>query len=426
MSKDNFSIIVPAYNSEKYLKECLNSIYHFNSVKDFELIIINDKSNDNTNKIISKFKKKYTNIVYIRNKKNLGVAESRNIGIKKSKNKYIIFVDSDDYVNKNLIKIIKNKNYDLIISRNYNSVIANKKKIRRKLYKNIRKVKKNTQLINFFNKNYAANECWNYIYKRDFLVRNEILFSKKISIAEDQEFICKVILHSNTFSFNRINFYNNRIASGNLSHNFSIKNAKSLLKTFLNLYKLYLISNNNQKNFLIKRIDTPYREFIPFALTFKKKEQIKNFKNIIKKAKFNIASRNNKVHKQFYDLLFHYNSFLKAINKKFLDQIINFRKKDFFLFGLNIYSKMMFLYFKKKDYSCLGIIDNNVNFFDKKLIKKFKIKNIDILKKKNNSKILICNQDKQNVLNIKKQLNSFGMKNYNIKKIIFQIKKTSY
>ena len=317
MNKDNFSIIVPAYNSEKHLKECLNSIYHFNNIRDFELIIVNDKSEDNTNKIISIFKKKYKNIVYVRNKKNLGVAESRNIGIKKSKNKYIIFVDSDDYINKNLIKIIKNKNHDLIISKNYNSVIANKKKIRRKLYKNFGIEKKNTQLLSFFNKNYAANECWNYIYKRDFITKNEIFFSKKISIAEDQEFICKVILRSVTFSFNSINFYNNRIASGNLSHNFSIKNAKSLLKTFLNLYKLYLISNNDQKNFLIKRIDTPYREFIPFALTFKKKKQITNFKKIIKKAKLNTLFRNTKVHKQFHDLVFNYNSFLKATNKKF-------------------------------------------------------------------------------------------------------------
>ena len=87
---------------------------------------------------------------------------------------------------------------------------------------------------------------------------------------------------------------------------------------------------------------------------------------------------------------------------------------------------MMFLYFKKRDYSCLGIIDNNANFFDKKLIKKFKIKNINILKNKTNIKILICNQDRQNVLNIKKQLNYLGIKNYNVKKIIFQIKQTSY
>ena len=48
MNKDNFSIIVPAYNSEKHLKECLNSIYHFNNIRDFELIIVNDKSKKNT------------------------------------------------------------------------------------------------------------------------------------------------------------------------------------------------------------------------------------------------------------------------------------------------------------------------------------------------------------------------------------------
>ena len=114
-----FSIIIPVYNTADFLKKCFESII-VQKKGDFsvEVIIINDGSPDNSDEIIKKYIKKYKNFIYI-NKKNGGLSEARNDGVKKATGDYILFVDSDDYLNKELLfkleKKIKNNNLpDLI------------------------------------------------------------------------------------------------------------------------------------------------------------------------------------------------------------------------------------------------------------------------------------------------------------------------
>lgn len=102
-----FSLIVPVYNVENYLDKCLNSIF-LNNYKDYEVIIVNDGSTDNSEKIINEYVSKYSNIVYIK-QKNKGLSSARNAGIKKAKGDYILFIDSDDYIEKDLLNTL-NKN----------------------------------------------------------------------------------------------------------------------------------------------------------------------------------------------------------------------------------------------------------------------------------------------------------------------------
>mgnify|MGYP004464927087 FL=1 len=104
-----YSIIVPAYNTEKYIDKCLKSIFS-NTYKNFEVIIVNDGSTDKTEDIINKYIKKYDNIIYIK-QKNMGLSLARNNGVKKATGDYLLFIDSDDYVEKNLLENI-NKNID--------------------------------------------------------------------------------------------------------------------------------------------------------------------------------------------------------------------------------------------------------------------------------------------------------------------------
>lgn len=104
-----YSIIVPAYNTEKYIDKCLDSIFS-NTYKNFEVIIVNDGSTDKTESIIKKYIKKYDNIIYIK-QKNMGLSMARNNGIKKATGDYLLFIDSDDYVEENLLENI-NKNID--------------------------------------------------------------------------------------------------------------------------------------------------------------------------------------------------------------------------------------------------------------------------------------------------------------------------
>lgn len=89
------SVITPAYNAEKFIAETIESILN-QTFKDFEYIILNDKSTDNTLKIIQEYAKKDSRIIVIDNEKNLGIAGNRNEGIKKAKGKYIVWQDADD------------------------------------------------------------------------------------------------------------------------------------------------------------------------------------------------------------------------------------------------------------------------------------------------------------------------------------------
>ena len=101
MKKPKFSIIVPVYNTEKYLKRCLDSIKS-QSFKDYEVIIVNDGSTDNSSDTISKYPYK------VINQENQGLSMARNNGVKEASGEYLIFLDSDDYIEKNLLKEINN------------------------------------------------------------------------------------------------------------------------------------------------------------------------------------------------------------------------------------------------------------------------------------------------------------------------------
>ena len=119
------SVIVPVYNTENYLKKCLDSLVN-QTLKDIEIIVINDCSTDNSKKILEKYQEKYKNIKLINNPKNKGIGYNRNLGIEKAKGEYISFVDSDDYVELNMLDVMYNraKEEDLdIVMCNYHKML---------------------------------------------------------------------------------------------------------------------------------------------------------------------------------------------------------------------------------------------------------------------------------------------------------------
>ncbi len=102
------SVIIPVFNREKYIARCLRSLLNQSIPrKDYELIVVNDGSNDKTKEILNFFQDAFREeIKIIENERNLGLPASLNIGINSSKGKYIVRVDSDDYVNKNFLLIL--------------------------------------------------------------------------------------------------------------------------------------------------------------------------------------------------------------------------------------------------------------------------------------------------------------------------------
>lgn len=113
------SVIVPVYNTGKYVERCLNSIIKQTEKNEIEIIVINDGSTDNSGEIVKEYIQKQENkpIIKYYEKENEGIAKTRNLGVEKATGEYILFVDSDDYIDKQLIKKLKpyiDKKIDLI------------------------------------------------------------------------------------------------------------------------------------------------------------------------------------------------------------------------------------------------------------------------------------------------------------------------
>ncbi len=112
------SVIVPVYNTYRYLKRCLNSLVN-QTLNDIEIIVINDCSTDESKKVLDEYEKKYNNILVFHNKTNKGIGYNRNLGIKKASGEYISFIDSDDFVDETMYdkmyKKAKENALDLVI-----------------------------------------------------------------------------------------------------------------------------------------------------------------------------------------------------------------------------------------------------------------------------------------------------------------------
>ena len=196
MNNIKVSIIIPVYNSEKYLRQCFDSVVN-QTLKDIEIIIINDGSTDNTLKIVQEYATKYKNIKVI-DKQNEGCYKARNIGLETATGEYIAFLDSDDYIEHNIYEklFLKAKQTDAdIVSSNYYISQDNKLKIvdfssSAKLLK-----KTNNNLIGAENVLLDAI-IWSRIFKRQMLIDKGIKFHSDIYMADDAFFQIVTMLNS--------------------------------------------------------------------------------------------------------------------------------------------------------------------------------------------------------------------------------------
>lgn len=181
------SIIVPVYNTEKYLKKCIDSMIN-QTEKDIEIIVINDGSKDNADDIIKSFVDK--RIKYIK-KDNEGIGKTRNIGIKAAEGEYLMFIDSDDYIENDCIEKMYKKsmedNLDILVSNFYEDRNNNITEVKLETFKTA-SLKEDPTIINKIN----LGPC-NKIYKRDLIVDNNILFEEKLKY-EDAPFVVKAFI----------------------------------------------------------------------------------------------------------------------------------------------------------------------------------------------------------------------------------------
>lgn len=186
----DISIIVPIYNAEKYLNKCIESLIN-QTKKELEFILVNDGSTDNSEEIIKSYKDK--RIKYFKNE-NQGIGKTRNFGIEKATGKYIMFVDSDDYIDKNMAKLMFDKAFsnslDMVVCDYYK--VINNENIEEKLPSF-----KQTTLKNSPNLLCDINlSPWNKIYKTSLIKDNNIKFVENLKY-EDAPFVIEALDKAN-------------------------------------------------------------------------------------------------------------------------------------------------------------------------------------------------------------------------------------
>lgn len=189
------SVIIPCFNSGKFINKTLELLYS-QKTNDIEVIVVNDGSTDNTLEIVNEFKIQYPDLIII-NKENEGVSVARNVGIREAKGEFIYFFDSDDSLEKDTLPFYLSEIYshpltDLII----NGYCSKSKDFLVKDY--VAKRFDNTELSPFtLQKAYLQRRIPIHIcsclIKRQFLIDNELFFTKGLKIGEDIEFLLKCL-----------------------------------------------------------------------------------------------------------------------------------------------------------------------------------------------------------------------------------------
>lgn len=188
-----FSIIVPVYNAERYLTQCVESILS-QTLKNFEVILVDDGSSDDSAKICDDFAKQDSRIVVI-HKQNQGVSEARNTGLSFAKGDWIVFVDSDDYLKETHLadfKIENNKDAELIIqgSEYIDSNSGDVIRIRRYDDCSFSLSSFTPQQENLL---FSTGVPWSKAYKREVIVCANLRFDSRLSFQEDHLFVIDYI-----------------------------------------------------------------------------------------------------------------------------------------------------------------------------------------------------------------------------------------
>lgn len=252
------SIVVPIFNVEKYLARCLDSIL-IQARDNVELILINDGSTDNSEAIINTYLEKYQNIKYIK-KENSGLSDTRNVGINEATGEYIMFVDSDDYLEKELLNRLEQymeKGIEMIKFKAQTATENGKKiKVMNGPVFDI------TTGEDAFSKMCFEDElmetAWLYLYKTELLRKNEFKFAKGL-YHEDFGLIPLIILKAKTFVSTDICGYNYVQSSS------SITREKDYRKTVTKV------------NHLLEHYDRIIEEIEKYDITLKTKENVKIF-----------------------------------------------------------------------------------------------------------------------------------------------------
>jgi len=226
------SVIIPVYNVENYLAKCLESVVN-QTLRDIQIIVVNDGSTDNTALIARKYHDLYpARFVYIE-KENSGQGGARNVGLAYAAGEYIGFVDGDDYVEPDMYEqmysLAKKDNFDMVECDYFHTYT------RREKLKLVPHYTLDTMLVS------TKYALWNKIMKRSIIEKNKLLFPDRL-IYEDFEFVCRIVPYITKIGFIQRPLYHYIQREGSTCH-IKTDKIKDIFTVLENIFSYYRKNN---------------------------------------------------------------------------------------------------------------------------------------------------------------------------------------
>lgn len=408
--KPDVSIIVPIYNTSEYLVKCLDSILNQTNYN-IEVICINDGSTDDSLEILEDYQKKDRRIKVI-SQLNKGLSEARNVGVVNSTSDYLMFIDSDDYINDNMVESLYKKaledSSDIVISRfqyvseDSTSIISISPAINSSLNKH--------DLFKQFLA-FEITPCVTVcLYRKELFSANNLKFKQGIYY-EDLELQYKLIFHAKKISIINSAFYNYFIRNDSIT---SLIKEKNILDAFIVFDEsINFVKSINKFNFykedLVKRMYTLLKVIITTLIKKRDDSLIKLIWNNIKVVEGKLQlTEIQKIHLYFLTLQATKNKFLfkeEVVSSRLIKKLkkyinhelgiaasiidfleVNQQIKNIYIYGGGDILISMLPYLSKLNINILGVVDRNslsINYKGNKYYsKKFnevKLKNYDYI-----------------------------------------------
>lgn len=237
------SVVIPIYNVEKYIKKCVDTIVN-QTYKNLEIILVDDGSPDNSGYIADSYASSDHRIKVV-HKKNGGLSDARNTGMEISNGDYICFVDSDDYIELDMIEKVLEKalttDSDVILFGLYNEVLDEHEEIieQERVFIDNANLQLMTSVIGY---------AWNKLYKSAFLKSKNFAFQKSLSLIEDIIFNEKIFLNANKIEYLKDPLYH-----------YINRNRPTLVKKYYeDSYKLHKMGFQARRNVVLKLFGENY------------------------------------------------------------------------------------------------------------------------------------------------------------------------
>ena len=239
------SIVIPIYNAEKYLEECLNSIKN-QTYKNFEVIMVNDGSKDDSETICMNFLRSDSRFRYLK-KENGGVSSARNVGLDNVEGDYITFIDADDWVDENyldlLITTVKKNHSDIVVSsyKQFNNIdifYLRAYSLQEKYLLNFERMNRD-DFLTIFPKLMSTNVCFNNavakLFRKELV--NDLRFDTSIKYGEDLDFYFRLYLNVDSISYVDEPTYVYRMHGDSTTSNFNQEHAEQELSIFKQMHE---------------------------------------------------------------------------------------------------------------------------------------------------------------------------------------------